>query len=163
MTAAGASGGCLASFSACTRASTPNCSAISDRSRSSADSRPFRAAICRRMSSALAIVSCPFSWKLPVAAGRRATRRLYKVAPDGENRNDAPWWPNQASQALDCRWGLQASVAEPSRLSSLRPPQCGVHRRQPACSPSAAKSAGAPLGGPRVRIRFPPAGSPVRT
>ena len=56
---------------------------------------------------------------------------------------------SQASEVLDCRWNLQAGM--PSSIS------CQAHGRrnavpygqQPACSPSAAKSSGAPSYGDR--------------
>ena len=60
--------GCFAP-SVCVRSSAPSCSAISDRSRSSAASRPLSAEICRRMLLALVIVST----RLAEAACRRAS------------------------------------------------------------------------------------------
>jgi hypothetical protein len=113
----------LAFFSACTRASTFSCSAISDRSRSSAVSRLFRAAICRRMSSPFGdrivsvLVEAPCrSWP---EFWSEATPRLYKIAPEGENRKS-----NVGSSRLP--EALASKHAEPYRLSSPRPPQCGA-------------------------------------
>jgi hypothetical protein len=56
VTRAATTGSCLAAPSVCARSSAPSRTAISDRSRSSVISRPFRAAICRAMSSALAMI-----------------------------------------------------------------------------------------------------------
>jgi hypothetical protein len=56
VTRAATTDSCLAAPSVCARSNAPSRTAISDRSWSSVISRPFRAAICRAMSSALAMV-----------------------------------------------------------------------------------------------------------
>ena len=80
--------GCLGSSCALVRSSSPNRSAISDRSRSSAISRPFRVTICRDVSSARVIVSNPSVWELSRKPDRGAAtwgmaevRLAYQVYP----------------------------------------------------------------------------------
>ena len=81
-----------------------------------------------------------------------ATPQLYKIAPEGENRKS-----NVGSSRLPL--ALASKHAEPYRLSSPRPPQCGALWAT-ARSPSAAESLRRLLlRGPRVRIRLPPAKS----
>ena len=155
MTPAEAWGGCLAFFSACTRASTFSCSAISDRSRSSAVSRLFRAAICRRMSSPLAIVSCPSWWKLPAAAGQSFGQER---RPDSTRSRQKVKIGSQTSESSRLPVALASKHAEPYRLSSPRPPQCGALWATARLLTFSRGLLRRPLlRGPRVRIRLPPA------
>ena len=70
-----------------------------------------------------------------------ATPQLYKIAPEGENRKS-----NVGSSRLPL--ALARKHAEPYRLSSPRPPQCGALSAT-ARSPSAAESSGASSYGDR--------------
>jgi hypothetical protein len=89
--------------------------------------------------------------------GQRATRALYKVAPDSKNRKS-----NVGGSRLSVE--LASRHAEQYELSSPRPPQCCALWATARLLTFSLEILRSPLlRGPRVRIRLPPAVSLVRT
>jgi hypothetical protein len=149
VTAATAWAWCLAS-SAWARSSALNRSAISDRSRSSPVNRLFRVAICRRMSSASAIVWRPFLCRLSAAASRgsdrQATHHFTGMCPTagietasqgvksgaGERRWMFIGACRQVCRATSGCQGWRFTPPHKTRLSALTAPLNGPGRSSPS-------------------------------